>query len=341
MCSAGGSSDVGTVGACGLIRSEGEKMPNHICVSSSVKLISSPEGEKRDSDPGSFRIPVTGVEKIRVGSRGPGGQNKKPSPTCSAVEVPKMDFPRTGVPGSRVSPSLRDSERRRGSSGCTAAAPAPAEPSRCPRAPALTPRAPRSSCHASSSAAAQQPTPPGAVPSRAPSLQRRGPGGRRGLAGSVPACGARGRGCSAGAGAGAGAGMQGPGRAGQRRPPRGRPSPDDTAARPSPRPARPRPRPGPPAPGCRSGEAPVPAHHASLPRSRCLQGSGLCLLLHLLPALLIFFPPRGPLCCCFPFIPATHGLSLHSSPGSPGSIGGGGGGGRHRGTAAPVRASPS
>lgn len=79
------------------------------------------------------------------------------------------------------------------------------------------------------------------------------------------------------------------GRARHTQAPRGRPSPDDTAARPPPRPARP--RPAPPTPGCSLQRCRFPVHQTSLAPlpniSRalgCASFSTSCAF-HLLPAL--------------------------------------------------------
>lgn len=80
-----------------------------------------------------------------------------------------MDFPRTWVPGSQASPSLRES-RRDGEVrfGWNAAYQVLAQRPRCPWVLAQTLLATRSSCHASSFSA-QQPYPsPRGVPSRSP-----------------------------------------------------------------------------------------------------------------------------------------------------------------------------
>lgn len=200
-----------------------------------------------------------------------------------------MDFPRTRVSGSRASPSLRDSERWRGRSGRTAASRAPAEPSRCPRARALTLRATRSSCHASSSSAAQQPYPsPGPCPRAPPPSSAEGRAGGGGLAGSLPACGGRAVGAAARRGRGRGSrsrsrswdGGDGPGRYGRRGA-----APLLTTQLPAPHPRRPaRAR----ARGPQHGDASLerPASQCTRPHPPSpedLQSSALCPVLHPCP----------------------------------------------------------
>lgn len=175
--------------------------------------------------------------KDRSGKLGTRRPNKNPSPPVQRCGGSKTDFPWTRVPGSRASPSLRESERDGGEGfGGNAAYRALAEPSRCPRVLALTLPATRSSCHASSFSAQQPYSSPRGSPPAAPAppapLGRTGSGG--GSRGLYLACGA----CTVGAEARRGRGswswslswMEGTSQ--QTPPPRGRPSPDDTAARP-------------------------------------------------------------------------------------------------------------
>lgn len=151
-------------------------------------------------------------------------------------------------------------------------------------------------------AALPQPRGP-AVPSRAPARRRRGAGGRRGARG-VSTCMRRARAVGAAARRGSRSrsrsqdGAAGPGRHGRRGA-----APLLTTQLPAPhrrRPARARAR-GPPAPGCQSGEAPRSrSPDLAGPSPGYLQSSAPRLGLHILPALLIFFPPRARSVSVFP-----------------------------------------
>lgn len=178
-----------------------------------------------------------------MGSWGPGGQTRALLHPCSAAEVPELTFLRLGSLGDSFSIRPFDWERWRGRSGagesCLPGS-GPALP--LPPAPGANPSSyllQLSRFLLLGPAALPQPVGrPLPRPLPAPAPVRKG-GRQRGARGGLYlACGGR------AVGAGAPARELEPelgwrGRARQTRPPRGRPAPDDTAARPPSRPARP------------------------------------------------------------------------------------------------------
>lgn len=201
------------------------------------------------------------------------------------MEVPKRTFLGLGSQKAELHhPSESERDGGEGFAG-NAAYRALEEPSGCPRVLALTLLATRSSCHASSFSA-QQPYPsprgsPPAAPTPPARMGRTGSGG--GSRGLYLACRVRTVGAEARRGRGSWSLSWMEGTSQQTQPPRGRPSPDDTAARPPPgRPSRARAL----RPQYRDARLerpmfPIPPNLVSL-SPEYLQGSGLCLFLHIL-----------------------------------------------------------
>lgn len=259
------------------------------------------------------KLPGDRCGKDTCGKLGTKRPNKNPSTRMQHCRGSKTDLTRTPVPQSRASPSLHESERDGGKvwrERCLRGS-GPALP--CPRVLALTLLVTRSRGRASSFPSPQPYPSRRGVPSRGPRPCCSDRAGRRVLRGPYLACGGR----AVGAGArrrswrASWDGGDGPGRHRRR------------GAAPLLTTQLPVPHPGPPArarrPQLRDASlrrCRFPVHRTSFtPSPEYLQGSGLCLFLHILRFSSSSRP--GANCFCFLFLTTTFSLSLHSNPGRP------------------------